>query len=325
MAYKQLSLQERYRIAALLQTDHSAEAIGRALNRSGNTIRTELSHSKSKPYCAEQSHLQARIRKPKNAFQLHEPVWNNEVWPLLEQDWSPEQIAGHLRTQGKTSVSHMSIYRRLAQDKRSGGKRHLHLRCRKPYRKRHTKEKRGQISNRRDITERPEIVEQRARVGDWELDLVMGAEHRGAMITILERRSGLYLSKWIPNKSAEGVAIGVIQLLLPLKAFVQTITSDNGLEFAQHEWIAQELGADFYFAKPYASWQRGSNENANGLLRQYFPKGMAFEESCKYDVVTAVWKMNSRPRKRHNYKTPIEIFAAETGMKYINAAMNTIH
>jgi len=325
MAYKQLSLQERYRIAALLQTNLSAEAIGRALNRSGNTIRNELSRFKSQAYCPETAHQQARARKPKNAFSLHEPIWDNEVWPLLEQDWSPEQIAGHLRANDKISISHMSIYRRLARDKKLGGQRHLRLRCRKPYRKRHTKEKRGQIPNRRDITERPENIEKRARVGDWELDLVLGAGHRGAMITLLERRSGLYLSKWIPNKSAERVAIGVIQLLSPMKAFVHTITSDNGLEFAQHEWIAQVLEADFYFAKPYASWQRGSNENANGLLRQYFPKGMPFEESCKYDVVTAVWKMNSRPRKRHNYKTPIEVFAAEAGMRYIDAAMNTIH
>ena len=143
MAYKQLSLQEQYRIAALLQTHLSAEAIGRALNRSGNTIRAELSRFKPNAYCPESAHRQAQERRAKNALSLHEPIWDNTVWPLLDQDWSPEQIAGHLRVKDKISISHMSIYRRLARDKQLGGERHLHLRCQKPYRKRHTKEKRG--------------------------------------------------------------------------------------------------------------------------------------------------------------------------------------
>lgn len=320
MAYQQLSLAERYRIAALLETQHSAEAIARQLKRSGNTIRHELKRAGNAPYCADTAHQQARLCKVKNAFRLHDDIWEKAVWPRLKQDWSPEQIAGDLRAkQPEIKICAMSIYRKIAADKWAGGQYYRHLRQRKPYRKRHTKDMRGQIINRRDISERPEWIEKRSRIGDWEVDLVIGAGHQGVMLTIVERRSGLLLSKWLANKSAHGVAVGIIHLLTPFKAVVHTLTSDNGLEFAEHEWVAEVLDADFYFARPYASWQRGSNENANGLLRQYFPKGMAFTPDCKYQVASAVCKLNNRPRKRHDYKTPLEIFAT------CRSSRNAIH
>lgn len=329
MAYTQLSQAERYRLAALLETGLSPEAIARKLERSPTTIRAELKRgrcSPSTPYCAEAAHISATARKAKNAKQVDESVWELVRSLLLEQ-WSPEQISGRLQDDrgGKQVISHVSIYHWLAADKRTGGQWYRQLRRRKPYRRRHTKETRGQICGRRDITERPEIVEERSRIGDWELDLVMGGQHKGALISLNERLSGLSLQKWIPSKDAELVAIGVIQLLSPLKDFVHTITSDNGKEFARHEFIAEALQADFFFARPYASWQRGSNENTNGLIRQYFEKGKPLDQVKEYEVAYCMRQLNNRPRKRHGYKTPIEIFTKHTGMKYSVAHGFTIH
>lgn len=320
MAYTQLNLNERYLIAALLEMNFSADAIANQLERSPTTIRAELRRgrlSKADRYCPEKAQNLARARKSNNAHRLDEAVWI-EVRRSLDEQWSPEQIAGRLQAEDKLGirVGRQSIYNWIARDKRAGGHLYRKLRCPKPYRRRHTKETRGKIPNRRDISERPEIVEERSRVGDWEIDLVVGAEHKGMLITANERLSGLALQKWIPNKSAEKVAVGVIHLLSPFKNYVHTITADNGMEFAQHEFIASALGADFYFAKPYASWQRGSNENTNGLIREYFPKGSRMDQVKEYEVMYCTNQLNNRPRKRFDYKTPIEVFASKTGMVY---------
>lgn len=320
MAYTQLNLNERYLIAAMLEINFSADAIAAKLERSPTTIRNELRQgrrSKADRYCPEIAQNLARSRKSNNARRLDETVWI-EVRQSLDEQWSPEQIAGRLKAEGKLEikVGRQSIYNWIARDKRAGGNLYRNLRCSKPYRRRHTKETRGKIPNRRDISERPEIVEERSRAVDWEIDLMVGADHKGMLITANERFSGLALQKWIPNKSAEKVAIGVIHLLAPFKKFVHTITADNGMEFAQHEFIASALEADFYFAKPYASWQRGSNENTNGLIRQYFPKGSRMDQVKEYEVMYCTNQLNNRPRKRLNYKTPIEVFTSQTGMVY---------
>lgn len=329
MAYTQLTQAERYRIAALLETQHSAEAIAHALQRSPTTIRAELRRGRTAPrapYCPDTAQARARARKSNNAQRIDAAQWQ-QVRALLAEDWSPEQIAGRPASErgGLASVSHSSIYRWIAQDKAAGGSLYRLLRHGRPYRRRHVKDGRGRIPNRRDITERPEIVEQRARIGDWELDLVMGAQHKGALISLTERLSGLSLQKWVPSKDADRVAAGVIQLLSPLKAFVHTITSDNGLEFARHAFIAEALDADYYFARPYASWQRGSNENTNGLIRQYFPKGVPLDRVRDCDVFHAMRRLNHRPRKRLGYQTPIEVFTKRTGMKYSERDGFTIH
>lgn len=326
MAKPQLTQGERYRIEALLDTNHSAQSIAQILKRSPTTIRDELRRGRDAPasaYRAEVAHLRARRRKANNAKRLNDTVWQL-VRPLLAEQWSPEQIAGRLPN-GQGEISHTSIYRWIAQDKQAGGKLYKQLRHGKPYRRRHTKETRGKIPNRRDITERPEIVEKRTRIGDWEMDLVMGGKHKGALITLNERVSGLSLQKWVPSKDAAQVAIGVIHLLSPLKAFVHTITADNGLEFSAHDFIAASLEADVFFAKPYSPWQRGSNENTNGLIRQYFPKGMPMDDVKEYEVAYSMRQLNNRPRKRHGFKTPIEIFTERTGIHYSDAHGFIIH
>ena len=319
MAYTQINLNERYRIATMLEMGRSVDVMATTLKRSPTTIRAELrrgKHVHHEAYCAHTAHRLAQQRKANNAKRLDDEVWS-QVRRHLDDQWSPEQAAGRMRDAAEGKVSHQSIYNWIARDKRAGGRLYRQLRCgKKPYRRRHTKETRGKIPNRRDITQRPEIVDKRERIGDWEMDLVVGAEHKGMLITINERVSGLSLQKWIPAKTAERVAIGVIQLLSPFKAFVHTITADNGLEFAQHEFIASALQADVYFAKPYASWQRGSNENLNGLIREYFPKGQKLDQVKDYEVYHCMKQLNNRPRKRHGYKTPIEVFTSRTGMMY---------
>ncbi|WP_028452889.1 IS30 family transposase [Chitinilyticum aquatile] len=316
--YRQISISERHQIAALLSvgvTDYAD--IAAKLGRAVSTIKSELQRNTlpGQPYDAATAQQLASERKANNAKRLDETVWA-KVETLMAEDWSPEQIAGSKACR----VSHMSIYRWVAADKRKGGKRYRMLRHGRPYRQRHTKETRGKIPNRRDITERPQIVETRERVGDWELDLVIGAQHQGALISLNERKTGLALQKWVPGKHADAVADGVLALLLPLQSHVKTITSDNGMEFAEHERVAQRLGVDFYFAKPHAPWQRGSNENTNGLIRQYFPKGESMKTVEEWRIYNMRKQLNTRPRKRLGYKTPLQVFAELTGMEYDQAA-----
>jgi IS30 family transposase len=234
---------------------------------------------------------------------------------------SPEQIAGRLKKMQNISLHHETIYRYIIQDKRDDGELYLHLRHKqKPYRKRYgsasTNSAKG-IPDRVDIDERPEIINNRQRVGDWEGDTVIGAKHKGAIVTLDERVSKLRLALPMVGKFAIDTKEAIIELLEPIKAFVKSITFDNGKEFAKHKDMASSLDCDTYFAKPYHSWQRGQNENANGLLRQYFPKGMSFVDIARKEVIEAVHKLNSRPRKCLNYATPYEVFRELTGIDAI--------
>ncbi|WP_375591987.1 IS30 family transposase [Chitiniphilus eburneus] len=319
--YTHLTLQERCMIAALLAIGKRTTEIAERLGRSRSTIRDEVTRGRERmgaPYDAAVAHQRAQDRRPTtNAKRLNESTWA-AVLPLLELDWSPEQIANRIRPQ--CEVSHTSIYRWLAADRRRGGRLHRMLRHGRPYRKRHTRESRGRIVNRRDIDTRPAVVDRRERVGDWELDLVIGGDHRGAIISVNERVTGIALQRWVPSKDSSRVADGVIALLWPLREFVHTITSDNGHEFAGHERVSRALEADFYFARPHAPWQRGANENTNGLIRQYFPKGSSMGYVPEWRIYNMLKRLNERPRKRLGYRTPIEVFAARTGLEYAAAA-----
>lgn len=193
---------------------------------------------------------------------------------------------------------------------------YTHLRHQnKTYRKRYGgAHNRNGIPNRTDIDERPEAANKRQRVGDWEADTIIGKHHKGAIVTLDDRKSKLRLAMPTGSKKARSVTDAMLNLFEPLKRFVKTITFDNGKEFAFHEEIAKQLCCDTYFAKPYHSWERGQNENANGLLRQYFPKSMELVEVTKKQVFNAVHKLNSRPRKCLGFKTPYEVFEELTGI-----------
>ena len=207
------------------------------------------------------------------------------------------------------SISHEWIYQYIYQDKLYGGTLHQHLRCKKKRRKRYgSYDRRGQIINRVSIDERPAIVDKRKRIGDWELDTVIGKAHKQAIVTITERKTRLSLIRKVKFKTAENVADAIIELLGPMKKWVKTLTADNGKEFAFHERIAKALNAKFYFAHPYSSWERGLNENTNGLIRQYLPKKTDFKKVTQKQIDNVMEKLNNRPRKCLGFKTPNQVF-----------------
>jgi IS30 family transposase len=231
------------------------------------------------------------------------------VEKLLGRGWSPEQISERLKIEGLQPVSHETIYRHIYQNKLEGGNLYIFLRRRHKYRKRINKYcSRKGWSSRRPISERPAIVETRERLGDWEADTIIGRERKGGIVSLVERRSRYCLLKKVTSKSAQTVAEAVCDQLLPVKDKVLTITSDNGIEFTRHQTIAQVLDADFFFADPYSSWQRGTNENTNGLVRQYFPKKTDFTTLSDSDIRIVNNRLNNRPRKVLAFRTPNEVF-----------------
>jgi len=236
-----------------------------------------------------------------------------DTWAFAEARlghyWSPEQISGYLKVNNLPGVSHESIYQRIYADKHAGGTLHRALRCQKARKKRYgVRERRGTIPNQVSIEQRPAIVDQRERYGDWEGDLVIGAGQQQALVTLNERKSRYTLIGKVARKTAQAVSDTMISLLTPFSSFVHTLTTDNGKEFAQHERIADSIDAQFYFAHPYCSWERGANENMNGLIRQFFPKKMAFENITPKDITFAMDNLNHRPRKCLNFKTPHQVF-----------------
>lgn len=222
----------------------------------------------------------------------------------LQVQFSPEQIAD------KLPVSHETLYQYVYADKAAGGQLWKNLRCKKQRRKRHAagRDRRGQIPNRRALSERPAHVEQRLQIGHWEGDTVIGVGHQCAIVTLVERKSGFARIKKVTHKTAELVGGAIVELLKPFATRVKTLTFDNGKEFAAHEKIDQELGSITYFARPYASWERGSNENFNGLLRQYIPKKRSMEDITDEEIRMIEERLNNRPRTRLGFKTPSEVF-----------------
>ena len=222
----------------------------------------------------------------------------------LAGNYSPEQIAGRARLEGVACVSAARIYQHVWQEKKKGGKRYLHLRTQgKRYGKRGAgKESRGLLVGRVSIEQRAAVVEQKERLGD----LVTGADHKGALVTINDRASGMVKIRKVGSKQAQVVQEAIVAALGEWKSWLHTITFDNGKELARHQKTGRELGMDYYFARPYHSWERGANENLNGLIRQYFPKKMCFREITEQQVEKVEKELNLWPRKRYNYKSPVE-------------------
>ena len=231
----------------------------------------------------------------------------------LAEKWSPDQISGYFKAHGIMDISHESIYRHVWADKALGGALYKHLRrTGKKYNRRGAKMAgRGLIPYRVDIDQRPKIVEEKVRIGDIEGDTIIGAQHKGAILSYVDRHSKYTKLALLPNKKAESVLIGTKQTLLPFKHRLHTLTFDNGKEFAGHADLAQILGVNCFFAKPYHAWERGLNEHTNGLIRQYFPKSMPFDILCHARVQEVEDALNSRPRKILGYKTPREVFFSD--------------
>ena len=317
--YKQLTSEQRYRISGLKKAGWKQARIAAEVGVDKSTISRELKRNKGDRGWRPQQAQRLRDERRQgcvNGKQFSLNDWA-EVKRLIRQDFSPEQAAARLALEGSLQISHESIYRYLYTDKRAGGDLWRHLRCQKPRRKRYAsgQERHGVIRNRISIDKRPEIVEQRIRIGDWEGDTVIGKNHQGGLVTLAERKSRYVLAGPVRSKHAEGVTAKVNSLLRPHKHKCHTVTFDNGKEFAEHEIIAAELKADIYFAHPYHSWERGLNENSNGLLRQYFPKGMSLTDVTEEQVQWAVDRLNHRPRKVLAFRTPFEVFFGTT-MRY---------
>ena len=310
MNYQQLTEGRRYQISALLERGVSVSEIAKAVQCHRSTVYRELKRGcNNNRYCPSEAHALS-IKKRTCARKYRIPQERVDFTRLLlEADWSPEQIANVLTNVG-AAVSHEWIYRFVAQDKRLGGKLYRHLRQGHKRYRRGKKEKAPAIKNAVSIDDRPSIVDSKERFGDWEIDTVLGKHGTGAMVTILERKTRFYLVKKVPSKSAGDVTKATIELLMPYKKHVHTITADNGREFADHETIAKALEADVYFAHPYSSWERGANENANGLLRQYVKKGTDLTTVTDIDIEFALSRINYRPRKCLGFKQPAVVFKA---------------
>jgi transposase, IS30 family len=311
MSYQQLTQEQRYHIAALKKTGTSQTAIATEIGVHKSTITRELQRNTGqRGYRPQQAHALAQSRKLDRA---RTPRIAAETWERVEthlrQEWSPEQIAGWFKQEHKEQISHERIYQYVYDDKRAGGTLYRHLRCQKQRRKRYgSRDWRGQLRNRRCISERPTVVEQRSRLGDWEADTIVGKGRQQALVSLTERKSKLTLLAKVEQTTAETVKAAIARLLGPLAQRVHTITSDNGREFARHQQVAAKLKADFYFAHPYASWERGLNENTNGLVRQYFPKGSDFTTITDEAVETVMQRLNHRPRKTLGFATPHQVF-----------------
>jgi IS30 family transposase len=327
MKYTHLTQDERYQIAILSKAGHDRSDIARVMNRHKSSIGREMKRNRGeRGYRPKQAHefSQARMRACENGSRVEAETWAL-VDVKLGETWSPEQIAGYLKANGKPTVSHESIYLRIYADKRSGGSLHNALRCQKSRRKRYGGgcERRGTIPNQLSIDKRPTLVSQRERFGDWEGDLVIGAGQHQALVTRNERTSRYSLIAHVPFKTAQAASDAMISLLTPFAADAHTLTTNNGTEFTQHERIAKELDADFYFAHPYASWERGANENMNGLIRQFFPKKMSFDDITEQDIAFVTHRLNHRPRKCLGFKTPHEVFMHQLHSRHNGVALQT--
>lgn len=310
MSYTQLTRGQRYQINILLKAGHNQTRIAALVGCHKSTISRERQRNRGQK--GYRHHQANELAYDRQCQAYHSRIaWQTwqQVERLLRQDWSPEQIAGRLKLEKQPTVSHEWIYLYVYADKRRGGTLHRHLRSQKKQRKRYSGYiRRGQIPNRTSIDKRPKIVARKGRFGDWEADTIVGARHKGGIVSIVERKSKLTRLRKLATKEAAEMRQTSVELLRPLAAKVHTITVDNGKEFCQHEQIAAGLQARIYFAHAYASWERGLNENTNGLVRQYFPKKYEFARITDKDLQQVEDLLNNRPRKTLGYRTPNEVF-----------------
>jgi len=302
--YAQLTYHQRYHIYTFLKAGYCQTEIAEAIGVHKSTISREIKRNRGKRgYRPKQAQQFANERQNKAKARIRPEDWKL-VAGLIALDWSPEQISDHCRDNHIMPISHEWIYQYIYQDKKDGGRLWKHLRCRKKRKKRYgSYEKRGQIPNRTMIDERPKIASDRSRLGDWEADTIIGKGKKGAIVTLVDRKSRYLRMGLVKQRTKEAVKEMIISLLANFP--VHTITCDNGKEFTSHEAIAKELGAKVYFAHPYASWERGTNENTNGLIRQYFPKNTSFCLLTYEDIAYVEHRLNTRPRKCLSFSSPM--------------------
>jgi transposase, IS30 family len=312
--YHHLKLEDRCQIYALKKQGVKQKEIAKAVGKSESCVSKELRRNKNQQgYQYDLAHKKSVKRRTK-ASKTSGKKLTSEIKKLLavyiKKQWSPVQISGRLKVEHNISISHELIYQYVWADKKAGGFLYTHLRHRgKKYNKRSGKNAgRGLIPNRKDIAERPSIVEQKVRIGDFEIDTIIGKNHKGAIVSLVDRASKYTKLIKVERKTAAEVSYAIKHIMRNIKHRVLTMTADNGKEFSYHLDFGAALGADIYFARPYRSCDRGLNEHTNGLVRQYFPKKTDFDNIDQVDVASVEQKLNSRPRKSLNFKTPEEVF-----------------
>jgi IS30 family transposase len=308
--YKQLAREERYLISELLKLGYSQRAIAAQLGRSPSTVCREIWRNATKydgayRHCRAQEYTNGRRRRCRRGPKL-DPRQYTIVRHYLRKKWSPKQIVGTLRPQGLVSMCHESIYRYIVRDRQTGGGLWKHLRLKmKLRRKRYGKHDwRGVLRGKKHIKERPEEVELRQEVGHWEGDTVVGKDLRHSILTLVERATGLTVIRKLKARNTKETNKALRAVLKKYGARMKTITFDNGTEFHDYQEIEKEFGVDCYFATPYHSWERGTNENTNGLIRQYLPKGSCMKHVTQAKCDWIARELNTRPRERYDFKTP---------------------
>ena len=318
MSYNQMNFEQRYTIECMLKQKQSIAIIAKTISRNESSLHRELRRNK-KPrgsYSSHYAQMLADERKKEGHLKKRFTIQMEQyVRDKLKNQWSPDQIVGKAKKEGIEMVSHERIYQFIWQDKANGGELHKDLRTgMKKYKKRYgSKSSRGQIPNKVSIEQRPKIVEENKRIGDLESDLIIGKDHKGALLTIVDRYSSFLWIADVKGKKKDAVKKATINILASHKQWIHTITNDNGKEFAEHQKIAEKLQCEVFFAHPYSSWERGLNEYTNKLIRQYFPKNKTLENVDQIKINQVIELLNNRPRKKLGYKTPKEVF-----YQYIN-------
>jgi transposase, IS30 family len=310
--YGQLTQEQRYHIYGLQKAGKSQGFIADAVGVHKSTISREVRRNRGdRGYRPQQAHKRALA----NRQQAEKHVkFTSELKKIVTEkimlDWSPDQISGYLQKEGAASISHERIYQFLIADKKAGGTLHAHLRhAGKKRKKRYgSKDRRGQIKNRISIDKRPKIVDKKLRIGDWEGDTIIGKQQHKAIVTLVDRASKMTRIGPVATKHSDVVATIMIGLLKPMEHTSHTVTLDNGKEFSGHEKVANSININIYFAHPYSSWERGLNENTNGLIRQYIKKGSSFEGVANERINFIENRLNNRPRKSLGYWTPNEVY-----------------
>ena len=306
--YTQLTYEERYSIKVLRKEGLSNKVVARLLDRDRSTIGREINRNSIDPckYDSNEAHDKAleRRKKARKKSKMREQLKEEIIQKLLKK-WSPEQISGYLKKEG-VKVSHELIYQHVYADRKAGGKLYKNLRrSGRKYRKRNCK--RSRIKDRVSIEARPLIVDEKKRIGDWEGDTMLGKGHKSAVLTVVDRKSKYLLIRKLGNRGPLEMNRVMFKTFKNGKELFNTLTVDNGLEFSEHKGISKQLKGSVYFSHPFSPWERGLNENTNGLIRQFFPKGTDFSKVSINELLNVQQLINTRPRKALGYRTPADI------------------